>query len=150
MLDFVSSSEREDEGLAASSVASDADILDAYSRTVTSVADTVGPAVVRVETVAASGSPGGIGSGVVIAPDGLVLTNSHVVEGAKDAKIQHRIRVQRREARRRREGQSRSTDSRPPLLVPQAEIHVPDDAIDRFDDRQRRVCRRPAGVRGIE
>jgi len=65
---------------------SDIEVLDAYSRVVTSVVDAVGPAVV---SVAVSGRPGarrlgalGAGSGVVIAPDGYILTNSHVVHGA--------------------------------------------------------------------
>lgn len=61
----------------------DGSLLDAYSRAVISVVDRVGPAVVRVERVAdGPNSPGGTGSGVVIAGDGLVLTNSHVVGGA--------------------------------------------------------------------
>ena len=61
----------------------DSSLLDAYSRAVISVVDRVGPAVVRVERVGDDGKPGGgTGSGVVIAGDGLVLTNSHVVGGA--------------------------------------------------------------------
>jgi S1-C subfamily serine protease len=52
------------------------------------VVDTVGPAVLRVEVRNNKGTPGGVGSGVIIAPDGLVLTNSHVVEGAKDVLLQ--------------------------------------------------------------
>jgi S1-C subfamily serine protease len=42
---------------------------------------------VRVERVTSAGTPAGIGSGVVISPDGLVLTNSHVVEGARDVRL---------------------------------------------------------------
>jgi S1-C subfamily serine protease len=50
---------------------------------VISVVDRVGPAVVRVERLPEGneGTGGGVGSGVVIAGDGLVLTNSHVVGG---------------------------------------------------------------------
>ena len=62
--------------------ADDRTLLDAYSRALTSVVDRVGPAVVRVERIAdGNDRGGGVGSGVVIAGDGLVLTNSHVVGG---------------------------------------------------------------------
>jgi S1-C subfamily serine protease len=61
--------------------------LDAYSRAVATVVDQVGPAVVRVESVAHGGRHAGVGSGVVIAGDGLVLTNSHVVGGARRLRL---------------------------------------------------------------
>src|SRR3982074_1507751 len=56
-------------------------LLDAYSRAVIDVVDRVGPTVVRLDIKAGS-RRGGTGSGVIVAPDGLVLTNSHVVDGA--------------------------------------------------------------------
>ena len=59
--------------------------LDAYSRAVAAVVDRVGPAVVRVESVA--GHRAGVGSGMIIAGDGLVLTNSHVVGGTKGVRL---------------------------------------------------------------
>jgi len=66
----------------------DGPLLDAYSRAVVSVVDRVGPAVVRVERLAdGQDSPAGTGSGVVIAGDGLVLTNSHVVGGARRVRL---------------------------------------------------------------
>src|SRR5215470_2542214 len=61
--------------------------LDAYSRAVTAVVGRVGPAVVRVESVAEGRRHGGSGSGVIIAGDGLVLTNSHVIAGAKRVRL---------------------------------------------------------------
>ena len=83
-----------DEGSAAQAAgptaASDQALLDAYSNAVIGVTDRVGPAVVRVETGSKMRPPrerGGVGSGIVISPDGLVLTNSHVVGSSKEIRL---------------------------------------------------------------
>ncbi|MGE5064042.1 MAG: S1C family serine protease [Myxococcales bacterium] len=60
--------------------------LDAYSRVVSRVAIDVGAAVVRVDSIGAHRRVG-MGSGVVIAGDGLVLTNSHVVAGTRRVRV---------------------------------------------------------------
>lgn len=65
-------------------------LLDAYSNAVIDVTDRVGPAVVRVETgpkVPNGRERGGLGSGIVISPDGLVLTNSHVVGSSREIRL---------------------------------------------------------------
>jgi len=63
----------------------DDELLDAYSRAVTSVVERVGPAVVGLAArhVGRRGEREGTGSGVLFAPDGYVLTNAHVVGAAK-------------------------------------------------------------------
>ncbi len=71
-------------GLASS--AGDDAALDAYSRVVTDVVDRVGPSVVRID-IRRNGKNAGAGAGVVISPDGLALTNSHVVQGARSVAL---------------------------------------------------------------
>ncbi len=65
-------------------------LLDAYSRAVIDVVERVGPAVVglAVQVGQANGrTRGGAGSGVVVAPDGLILTNSHVAGAASRIEV---------------------------------------------------------------
>jgi S1-C subfamily serine protease len=66
----------------------DVEILDSFSRAVNTVVEAIQPAVVSVtirKTAQRRGrtfETGGTGSGVVIAPDGYILTNSHVVNNS--------------------------------------------------------------------
>lgn len=72
-----------------SSVASnerDDQLLDSYSRTVAAVVNRVAPTVVNVRVL--NGERGqGSGSGFIIARDGFILTNSHVVAGARELEV---------------------------------------------------------------
>jgi S1-C subfamily serine protease len=67
----------------------DEELLDAYSSAVVGVVEAVSPSVVHVQVRgerqgrAAQGS----GSGTILSPDGIVLTNNHVVEGASTIEL---------------------------------------------------------------
>jgi len=93
MLDFIQHTSS-DLGPTPSSPAAAGDeqaLLDAYSNAVIGVTERVGPAVVRVETgtrTPGRGQRGGLGSGIVISPDGLVLTNNHVVGSSRQIRLQ--------------------------------------------------------------
>ncbi len=78
--------ESESRASAAAPSSSDETTLDAYSRCVVDVVETVGPSVVRID-VRRAGKAAGSGSGVIVSPDGLALTNSHVVQGARSVAL---------------------------------------------------------------
>jgi S1-C subfamily serine protease len=63
--------------------------MDAYSRVIVAVAESLGPAVVNLRADAKEGSrrPGGSGSGFLFTPDGFLLTNHHVVRGSERLRI---------------------------------------------------------------
>jgi S1-C subfamily serine protease len=83
-IDTPDPSDDSDKGTASSA---DLELLDAYSRAVVSMVDSVGPAVVSISSAKNQSDQVGAGSGVVIAPDGYILTNDHVIQNANNIKV---------------------------------------------------------------
>jgi len=71
----------------------DGALFDAYSQAVVRAVETVAPSVVRIEitktrqTQLGPREGSGSGSGFIISPDGLVLTNSHVIHDAANFEV---------------------------------------------------------------
>src|SRR5262245_22077652 len=91
ILGFLGSAQpgRGSEPAGVATAAGDDDLIDSYSRAVVDAGDTVAPAVVHVEIAGTRNGrrAEGSGSGVIVSPDGLILTNNHVIDGAREIAV---------------------------------------------------------------
>ena len=118
-LSFTLDTDGASHGPGPSARSNDTALLDDYSRVVAGVVDLVGPSVVRID-VGKQGRGAGSGSGVIIAADGLALTNSHVVQGARQVAL---ITLEGRELQARVLGDDPDTDLA--LLRVESDVSLP-------------------------
>jgi len=64
----------------------DGELLDGYSQTIAAVVRRVAPSVVNIRVRSGVRGPGG-GSGFILSRDGFILTNHHVVQGAREIEV---------------------------------------------------------------
>ena len=161
--------ERDGDGIATHRDAEpSAEALDAYSRTVVGVAERVAPVgrqpARHARARAAAACPAGAGSGVVLTPDGFLLTSAHVVAGpgaGGPRRVRRRARVPLRGRRRRPALRPRAccaptrATSRPPTLGdaeraarrPARRRDRQPARLRRLGDRRRRLRARPLAAR---
>ena len=91
---FLDSSTISEDGNKTARTGVDGHLLDVYSQTIVDVVKEVGPSVVHVHVrhgsdgpIRSRGKSEGSGSGLIITPDGYIVTNSHVVENATATQI---------------------------------------------------------------
>jgi S1-C subfamily serine protease len=91
---FLDSSTISEDANKAAQVGIDGHLLDIYSQTIVDVVKQVGPSVVHVhvrrgdgDRIQSSRRPEGSGSGLIVTPDGYIVTNSHVVENSTATQI---------------------------------------------------------------
>jgi S1-C subfamily serine protease len=104
-------------------------LFDAYSQAVMGAVAKAGPAVVHI---AVQKSQNGIGSGLVVASDGLILTNSHVVSGAKAIQVSM---ADGQQANARILGEDPHTD----IAVIRTDTHLQAPSLAVHDSKQLRV-----------
>ena len=114
----------------------DTNKLDEYSKAVIDASEQVAPSVVKVDIVERGGASGfpqdpgqslGSGSGMIFTPDGMILTNSHVVHGASHIQV---TLLDGRKYRAHVVGDDPATD------ISVIRIDAPDVSVVKFGDSQ--------------
>ena len=102
-------------------------LYDAYSSAVMAAVERAGPAVVHIG-VRKGRTPSGVGSGLVVASDGLILTNSHVVSGATAIEV---LMADGQKSAARVIGEDPHSD----IAVLRTDVHLKAPALSFFDSK---------------